>query len=217
MDELRVALSTSAPAKRRGAPDLFELRLDHLPKLEPKQVHKLRRPLIITARHPTEGGRTLAVPRRDLLLKWLPHAQFIDLELRSLRELRDVWDEAGRLHRKRICSVHHVNRTPPHRLLRKQFQRATAAGADIFKLVTRADAPRDLATLLGFLTAAKRPCCVMAIGPFGLISRLVFPECGSVLVYGAIEHALYPGQPTVAEVRRLGVLLRENEPRRAKL
>jgi 3-dehydroquinate dehydratase len=88
-DELRLATRMRAP------PDLFELRLDHLPNLDESQLSKLRRPLIITARHPAEGGKRCN--RKNLLRKFLPYAKFVDIELRSMRELREVWAEARRL------------------------------------------------------------------------------------------------------------------------
>lgn len=222
MEELRAAV------RMRKPPDFFELRLDYLPDLDPQKISKLRRPLIITARHPAEGACNrgprprLAPPRRDLLLKWLPHAQFVDVELRSLRELGEVWNEAARLKVKRICSVHDFARTPPHAVLHKQFQRATKAAADIFKLVTRADTLDDFITLLevlrGFASRGRslsrsKPrsrirCCVMATGKFGPISRLLFPECGSVLVYAPLLRPLHARQLTLEQLRSLKVLLR---------
>jgi 3-dehydroquinate dehydratase I len=192
-----------AAVRMRRPPDLFELRLDHLPALDPRRLSKLCRPLIITARHPDEGGKKIRGDRSDLLLKFLPRAQYIDVELRSLRELGGVWKEAARLCIKRVCSVHDFARTPPHAHLQKQFQRAKRAGADIFKLVTRADTPDDLLALLQLLGLARSPCCVMATGKFGQLSRLLFPEFGSVFVYAALGRSLYPGQPTLDQLRRL--------------
>jgi 3-dehydroquinate dehydratase type I len=205
-----------AAARMRKPPDFFELRLDHLPDLNPKKIARLRRPLIITARHPAEGGsiggRSCATPgswnshlhsRHELLLKWLPRARFIDIELRSLHELADVWEEAKHLKIKRICSVHDFASTPSHAVLQKQFQRAKRAGADIFKLVTHAETVDDLMTLLQFLSGTSGQCCVMAIGKFGPISRLLFPECGSLLVYAPLLYALYPGQLTFRQLRAI--------------
>lgn len=191
--ELRLAKRT------RALPDLFELRLDYLPGITPEEISSLRRPLIITARHPAEGGKALHAHRADLLLEFLRHARFVDVESRSLRELREVWNEAARLKIKRICSVHDFARTPPHAVLRKQLHRAKKAGADIFKLVTRADTPDDLLTLFQFLRGARLPCCVMAIGRFGALSRLLFPRCGSALIYAPLRRPLYPGQLTLRE------------------
>src|ERR1700750_2368734 len=105
VDELRLATGMRAP------PDLFELRLDHLPNLRESQLLKLRQPLIITARHPAEGGKKVG-SRRDLLLKFLHRAKFVDVELRSLHELAPVWDEARRRRVGRICSFHDFKCTP---------------------------------------------------------------------------------------------------------
>jgi 3-dehydroquinate dehydratase type I len=235
VEELRTA------ARMRTPPDLFELRLDYLPNLQPENISRLRRPFIITARHSTEGGysvregntggrssattgspaaagqlRSPLHSRRNLLLKFLPHAQFVDVELRSLRELREVWKRAARLKIGRICSVHDFTRTPPHSVLQKQFQRAERAGADIFKLVTRADTRVDVVTLLQFLRPACAPgsrgrspshigdrtrCCVMATGKFGPSSRRLFPHYGSVFIYAPLRRALYPGQLTLRQLR----------------
>lgn len=208
--------------RMRKPPDLFELRLDYLPNLAPRKIAKLSRPLIITARHPAEGGgyrsrQTLDKWRRDLLLEFLPYAQFVDVELRSLRELREVWEKARSLKITRICSVHNFARTPSHAVLQKQFQRAIGAGADVFKLVTRAGTLSSIATLLQFLVSTSKSssrrgsspgskaglriqCCVMATGRFGPLSRILFPEFGSVFVYGSIHQTLYPGQLTLREL-----------------
>ncbi len=196
-EELRFA------SRMRALPDLFELRLDHLPTLDPEMLSKLRRPLIITARHPAEGGKKVRINRRDLLLRFLARAQFLDVELRSLPELREVWEKAARLQIRRICSLHDFARTPSLAQLQKQFQRAQNAGADIFKLVTRADTSNDLFTLLQFLRGTRRRCSVMAMGKFGGLSRLLFPECGSVFVYTALRRPLHSGQLTFEQLRRL--------------
>jgi 3-dehydroquinate dehydratase-1 len=195
-DELRLATRMRAP------PNLFELRLDHLPNLQESQASRLRRPLIITARHPAEGGRRCS--RRNLLRKFLPSAKFVDVELRSMRELREVWAEARRLGVGRICSVHDFKRTPELSVLRKHFSRSRKANANIFKLVARADSLRDLLTLFEFLWmhSSLMRVCVMAVGKFGPISRLLFREAGSAFIYAPLRHALYDGQLTLGQLRR---------------
>jgi 3-dehydroquinate dehydratase I len=197
IDELRLATRMRVP------PDLFELRLDHLPNLRESQLLKLRRPLIITARHPAEGGKNLRPARRDLLLKFLPQAKFVDVELRSLRELRAVWDKARRLRVGRICSFHDFKRTPKPAVLRKKVLGARKAGADVFKLVTRADTLCDLLTLFEFLWSAlsSMRLCVMAIGKFGPISRLFFRDAGSSFIYAPLRHPLHHGQLTFRQLR----------------
>src|SRR5947199_5427435 len=71
----------------RKPPDLFELRLDQLAgdlDAVENRVSKLRRPLIITARHPQEGGanKSSTRHRRDLLYPLLHRARDVDLGLR---------------------------------------------------------------------------------------------------------------------------------------
>jgi len=194
-DEMRLATRMRAP------PDLFELRLDHLPNLHESELSRLRRPLIITARHPAEGGKRCN--RKNLLRKFLPSAKFIDIELRSMRELRDVWTEARRLGIGRICSVHDFKRTPELPFLRKQFSRSREVNANVFKLVTRADSLRDLLTLFEFLwtQSSFMPVSVMAVGKFGPMSRLLFREAGSAFIYAPLRHALYDGQLTLQQLR----------------
>ena len=195
-DELRLA------TRMREPPDLFEVRLDHLPNLQESQLSRLRRPLIITARHPAEGGKRC--DQKSLLRKFLPYAKFVDIELRSMRELREVWAEARRLAVGRICSVHDFKGTPELSLLRKQFSRSRRANANVFKLVTRADSFRDLLTLFELLWTQRllMPVCVMAVGKFGPISRLLFREVGSAFIYAPLRHVLYDGQLTLGQLRR---------------
>ena len=80
--DLRFALALREPA------DLFELRLDCLcdvvSQLE-RKLSILSAPIIITARDPREGGaNNLSLnKRRELLLRFLLRAKYIDLELGS--------------------------------------------------------------------------------------------------------------------------------------
>ena len=200
-EELRIARSIQT------APDFFELRLDRLLSLQKSDIAKLKSPLIITARHPAEGGaaKLSRTERRDLLSKFLPHAALIDIELCSLSALYEIWQEAGRKKVGRICSFHNFHRTPALARLQEQRKRAADAGADIFKIVTRADAIDDLITLLRVLRLQSNAArlCVMATGKFGAISRVLFPECGSVLVYAPLNRAFHDGQVTLERLRGL--------------
>src|ERR1043166_4328748 len=79
--DLRLAQRMSSP------PDFFELRLDSLASttaLEQK-ARALSAPLIMTARHPLEGGKNnlSSGARRDLLLQFLKLARYVDVELRA--------------------------------------------------------------------------------------------------------------------------------------
>ena len=131
-------------ARLRRPPDFFELRLDclwrQLTKVE-ASLSNLRTPLITTARHPREGGKNqlTAAQRRALLLRFLPYAAFVDVEMRSARELRPVLEAACALGVKRIISVHDFDAGPPWDRMRRQAQAARALAADVFKIVMRTD------------------------------------------------------------------------------
>jgi len=73
--------------RMRKPPDLFELRLDRLVRIVDELENKLPSlcaPLIITARHPQEGGvNKLSIrQRRNLLSRFLHRASYVDVELR---------------------------------------------------------------------------------------------------------------------------------------
>lgn len=190
--------------RMRQPPDLFELRLDLLRDLDLARLPRVPRPVIITARHPAEGGagNLSAASRRNLLFGLIPRARWIDLEMRALSELADVWRKARG--RKRICSVHYLRETPPRRRLQRDVRRAHCSGADMIKLVARAETHRDWLALLETLLWAKSftAITVMATGKFGVLSRQIFPVCGSAMVYAALSRPLYPGQPTLTALRR---------------
>jgi len=82
-------------------------------------VSILRTPLI-TARHPSEGGAIVcrASGRRELLLRFLPYARYVDVELRSVKELRPVLEQARRKKIHRIISFRYLKETPNVRTLK---------------------------------------------------------------------------------------------------
>src|SRR6478735_5342077 len=85
----------------RHPPDLFELRLDalrHSLDAISRAIPKLGAPLLLTARHPAEGGvgRLHLAERRALLQRFLKDAAIIDLELRSVGQMKEVIREMHR-------------------------------------------------------------------------------------------------------------------------
>ena len=197
----------------RNLPDLFELRLDCLAGTA-DQVEKLlpslRRPLVITARDPHEGGANdLGLrQRRDLVRRFLVHADYIDVELRSARALRALLANAKTKKIRRIISFHDFKSTPSPRILAAKACQARAHGADIFKVATRTDTPLEVGRLLEFMTSSRfnLSLAVMGIGRLGAISRVLLARAGSVLLYASIGSATeVEGQMSLAEVRGLGL------------
>jgi 3-dehydroquinate dehydratase-1 len=205
-DDLEQAL------RMRRPPDLFELRLDRLAgiigRVETK-LPKLRAPLIITARHPNEGGggRLSLRQRRALLSRFLNHADYLDVELRSARALRGLLAMAKTKNVQRIISFHDFKSTPSARLLVAKSHNAKALGADIFKIATRADTPTELGRLLEFITKNRvnLRLAVMGIGRLGAISRVLLARAGSVLIYASLGPATdVEGQLSLEQLRALG-------------
>ena len=198
--------------RMRRPPDLFELRLDRLAGMADQvesALPKLRRPLIITARDPHEGGanKLRLRQRRDLLGRFLNHADYIDVELRSARALRALLANAKTKKVRRIISFHDFKSTPSARILAAKAREARSHGADIFKVATRTDTPMELGRLLEFMTSSRLDfaLAVMGIGKLGAISRVLLARAGSVLIYASVGAATdVEGQLSLEQLRALG-------------
>lgn len=193
----------------RRPPDLFELRLDSLRDcLEEiaRALPRLRAPIIITARHPAEGGAhaLAAAARRDLLGRFLPFARYLDLELRSAHAFAPLLAAARRHKVGLILSCHDFAGTPPLAALREQLESASAYRPDIFKLATRTDTVVQLDRLLDFFrqNSGSFALAAMGMGRLGLASRRELLRMGSALNYAALGAANAPGQPTLRNLRR---------------
>lgn len=192
-----------------GDVDIAEFRLDALAdrvdEIE-RTLGALKVPALLTARHPAEGGMnhlSLAT-RRSLLLRLLPFASLVDVELRSVKSLAEVIAAAKTRGVRVVISDHHFEMTPPLASLLKRELAAFRAGADIFKLATHTANVRDFTTLLDFISQKKKnPRSVMGMGAFGKASRLAMAQAGSILNYGYLDKPNAPGQWEARELKRL--------------
>jgi 3-dehydroquinate dehydratase I len=199
--------------RMRRPPDLFELRLDRLIGLADRLANalpKLQAPLIITARHPREGGaRKLSPRQRDgLLNRFLNDADYLDVELRSVPALRRLLASTKRKKVRRIISFHNFKSTPSARLLAAKARKAKALRANIFKVATRTDTPMELGRLVDFMTnsGVDLPLAVMGIGRLGAISRVLLARTGSALIYASIgAESDIEGQLSLEQLRALGI------------
>jgi 3-dehydroquinate dehydratase-1 len=189
-------------------PDLFELRLDCfcavVDQIECK-LSILRAPKIITARDPREGGtgNLSFAKRRELLSRFLPHAKYVDVELRSTRVFEPLLEEARRRNVRVIFSYHDFRSTPSSRSLYAKARTAKKYGADIFKVATRTDKPSELAQLVDFITSKDLPLPIsaMGMGKLGALSRLLLARCGSILNYASFERPTIEGQLPIELLR----------------
>ncbi|HME87885.1 MAG TPA: type I 3-dehydroquinate dehydratase [Chthoniobacterales bacterium] len=211
--DLRFALHMRQP------PDLFELRLDCLCEMVDQLERKmsiLSAPVIITARDPREGGiaNLSLAHRRDLLLRFLPYAKYIDVELRSARAFKSLLERARQEKVFLILSLHDFKSTPSPGSLRSKASLAKALGADIFKIACRTDSPAQLARLINFVPSKGHAggrrdgrrqvglsLSAMGIGKLGVLSRLLLARSGSVLNYCSLHKSQVEGQPSIELLR----------------
>ena len=192
------AIKTSPSA---GECDLVELRLDALgggPEVrqfaeKQQQFH----PLILTARHPDEGGShhlTLA-QRTEILEDFLPLGSLLDLELRSLQEMSSLWQQAEGRGMIRIASWHDFEKCPSDTEIKETIAAMDSAGANVAKCAFFLGKPNDLQRISEALANPPLPVAIMGMGPLAPSSRLLAAGLGSVLNYGFLgEEATAPGQ-----------------------
>jgi 3-dehydroquinate dehydratase-1 len=182
-----------------GAVDFLELRVDHFAR-DPHPLLRaapgLRAPLIVTVRHTAEGGANALslAERRKLFALFLPHAEFIDVELRSLPNLSRTVANAREHGVKLIVSVHFFKSTPSLPRLELLLREGRRVG-EIFKVATLTRNLTDVLTLVRLLLRHPRvPMSVMGMGEYGKLSRLLLARAGSILNYGYLDVVQVPGQ-----------------------
>jgi 3-dehydroquinate dehydratase-1 len=202
-----------ASALRRGQVGFVEVRLDELTgevRGLNRALPRIRVPILVTARHPSEGGAgaLTATRRRALLEQNLHRAAAVDVELRSATALAAVLDEAARRRVVRVVSFHDFRRTPDLPRLRDVVRKSARAGADIVKIATYLRDAKDLVALLILQAGTKVPLATMGMGPLGKVSRLVLAATGSRLNYGYLDKPQVKGQwPALELARRLGEVM----------
>lgn len=205
---------------KKSAVDVLELRVDAFAGEPEKLFQAARRldaPLLLTVRHPREGGvgGLSRGRRKQLFRQFLPLAAWMDLEVRSLAHFEEEIAEARKRGVRLIVSDHHFLRTPSLAFLRERVRRVRGVRADVFKLAATAHGPADLERLLAFLReGVPGSRAVMGMGEYGRVSRLVLGRCGSVLNYGYLDAPQVPGQWEATELKkRLGELFGSENPR----
>ncbi len=196
--------------RMRTPPDLFELRLDVFgAKIRAfrRRIEKLGTGIIITARHPREGGanQLSGRKRRELLLSFLPQAAWVDIEVRSAPAMAAVFQAARKKGVRTILSFHDFRGTPRARRLDELTRHAARWGADLFKVATRTDTPAQLERLLDLFERSRRAQNVVAmgIGKLGRKSRLELARRGCPLNYAHLGGSRVAGQLSIAELRRV--------------
>ncbi len=195
--------------ERETACDLIELRLDTLQLPEADLRAALAgstTPVLLTARHPAEGGQgpAEAAGRIALIEPLLDLASLIDIELRSAQEMRSLVQKAQGRGVRVVGSFHDFQATPGDEVLQGAIGFAQPAGLDAVKIATFLNSTDDLVRLIRLASAPQRlRLSCMGMGPLGRVSRLVLVKCGSLLNYGYLGEANAPGQWPAARLKAI--------------
>jgi 3-dehydroquinate dehydratase-1 len=189
---------------------LLEIRVDTFTAVEPvrllasfeklKKITKL--PILLTIRSKKEGGQSELPDRQRAALfsALIPFADLVDIELSSGGILKNVVDSAKRVKKRVIISHHDFESTPGDKKLRKIFDSALDAGADIVKIASMVNTRDDLKRLAGLL-CSESGLIIIGMGKLGKPSRVFFPMLGSLITYGSITRSTAPGQMSLKEMR----------------
>ncbi len=194
--------------------DLIEVRLDALEDTAnldlPGLVRQSPLPLIFTNRSRDEGGsfHGSEMERLDLLSEAIrAGASHIDIELRTAPELRTpLIREARGSGTKVIVSFHDFAGTPDKKKLDEILGQALAAGADIPKIVTMANSPEDVQTVLSLYSGWQGQSIIaFCMGSQGRISRLACLALGAYLTFASPSFAsgTAPGQIPLRDMRAI--------------
>ena len=193
--------------------DLFELRIDLIGEGWQDLIRKLGKPWIATNRVPAEGGLWQGPePRRiePLLHAVELGAGYIDVEVNT-PNLENI-ARAIKRRTKLLLSYHDLEKTPSlddmKRIVRKQLN----AGADICKVVCTALESEDNLTVLKLIKEFPEAKIVaFAMGPLGMLSRVLCPLAGGEFTYASIEKGKESakGQLTVNEMRNIYEMMGE--------
>lgn len=184
--------------------DLFEVRIDLVGENWTGIVKEIHKPWIACNRISEEGGKWQeSEPRRieRLLLAIELGASMVDIELRT----KNIDNVVAAVKKRAACVISHhdFEKTLPLNDLKILLDKQLKAGADACKIVTTANDVRDNWTILDLISQNPAVSLVaFAMGPLGLLSRVLSPLAGGYFTYASIatgkESA--PGQITVKEL-----------------
>lgn len=205
-EDLKIALRNPDIA------DIFELRIDcFVSSKGAEALHRLGKPMIVTVRDANEGGKRpdwTVETRKALYRKHMKYATLVDVEASTAMKLKEIIDEAKSQGRGVIMSLHVFDGVWRTQLVEYALRLCRDMNGDIFKIAIQLmEFPEFNEFLVHIDNIAPRMFPVqlapMAIGKYGKVSRLLFAENGSPLVYGYLAEARVPGQWHVSEIREM--------------
>jgi 3-dehydroquinate dehydratase-1 len=164
--------------------------------------------VLVTARHPEEGGCGALEEddRLAMLDRFLPWCGWMDLELRTLRASAAARALAARAREQGVRvlgSFHDFQGMPADGVLGRSIAEGLEFGLDAVKLAVRMERLADLFVVAAMVESSPVAVSAMGMGPLGKLSRLVLAKAGSILNYGYLRSPNAPGQWPASELRRL--------------
>ncbi len=141
--------------------------------------------------------------RLALAIRLLPLAAAVDWEVAQLEHAQELVRAAKTAGVTVIASNHDFEKTPSIETLRQREAQARSLGADIVKFAYRLNSAEDMMTGVELLRSAGGPIAVMGMGALGAVSRLLYVQHGSCLIYGYLgDTPTAPGQWSAALCRQ---------------
>ena len=172
------------------------------------------KPLIFTWRTATEGGRgsRLADANYEDLTQAVIQAHaasLVDVEVRHQASARLI-ETAHDYRIPVIGSWHDMVDTPPESIIVDRLAMIEQAGVDVVKLAVTPRRDDDVTALMNATAErsgdAAVPLVTVAMGEMGLVSRVLGYIFGSQATFASMAGESAPGQPKLAELRRLWAL-----------
>lgn len=202
-------------------PDLIEWRADYfeeitnLPEvvLMAKQIvdNEDNIPVIFTLRSKSEGGlfEENSPEERLAIIAAVCEGTgvaYVDYELSNppaqLQKLRQL---TAATNTKIIASFHDFNSTPAREVLLEKLAAAREYGADVAKIAVMPGSLEDVLTLLSVTLEAKRiidiPVITVAMGAYGIASRLFGGIFGSAVTFAVGQDSSAPGQIPIEDLK----------------
>ncbi len=184
---------------------ISELRIDLIGSLWVNVASRIKTDWIATCRRRDQGGAWSGgeIDRINVLMEAVRRgAKFIDIEdsTNNLHELIKMFKSMGV---SVIVSHHDFNSTPKLNSMVNIVKREIESGADIWKITTTANNLSDCLNVLKLLKLFRNtPGIALAMGSYGVLSRVFSPLLNSFLTYASIRKLdeSAPGQLTVDEL-----------------
>ncbi|MCC6426888.1 MAG: type I 3-dehydroquinate dehydratase [Phycisphaerales bacterium] len=228
--DIHTALADAVAARDAGA-DLVEFRIDEFFSGDLDEAPGILRmiaesplPCIVTCRHKSEGGQYDGEEdARVSLYERLGTAsgkdehppRYLDFELDRYTSSENIKqkmnlaiDAIGRQrgspreHAPSLILSNHDFASRPADLSRRVLKMRGEEAGSVMKFAYRARSLRDNLELFDLLAERDRPMIALAMGEFGLISRILAPKFGGFLTFASLRptSTTAPGQPTVSEL-----------------